>query len=343
MSKKLSKKQERQISSNQQKKLQEFSINESNLRHGIVICRYGNQADIEDEERTIRRCSIRRTAGFAATGDIVLWQPCENNEVSGVIETITPRRSELLRPDFYDGLKPVAANIDLVVIVASILPELSTNIIDRYLVSCRFANIPTAILINKTDLVSELELNDLKSRLSIYEKLGYPIFFASTLTKQGIAELREFMQEKTSVLVGQSGVGKSSTLNALLEKNEATTGDVSENSGLGQHTTTSARLYHIGVKGLIIDSPGVREFGLWHLSPEKIANGFIEFAPYIGTCKFKDCQHLNEVGCSIKEAVDQGEINSERYANYVKIRSTLNLQEQRNKTRRANTSRKKNY
>lgn len=344
MAKNLSKKQERQIVSNQQKKLEKFSDSESSLQRGIVICRYGNQADIEDENRVIRRCSIRRTVGFTATGDYVLWHPDESGtETSGIIETVVPRKSELLRPDFYDGLKPVAANVDLVIIVSSIMPELSTNIIDRYLITCRYAHIPAAILINKTDLVSPEELNELENRLAIYNNLGYSTFYISTLTGSGINELRNFMKDKTSVLVGQSGVGKSSTLNALLESQVALTGEISESSGLGQHTTTTARLYHIGSSGLIIDSPGIREFGLWHLPPEKIAEGYIEFAPYLGTCRFKDCQHLSETGCSVREAAENGKISFERYSNYVKIRETLNLLEQRNKTRRANTSRKKNY
>jgi ribosome biogenesis GTPase len=344
MTKKLSRQQENRIITNKRKTLEQFDIEPGALKKGIVICRYGSQADIEDDDRKVHRCTIRRTVSSLVSGDEVLWFEDQGSyENNGIVEAVLDRRSELLRPDFYDGLKPVAANIDCVAVVASIIPELSTNIIDRYLISCHHAQITPLIVINKIDMLDTEEQNRLKKRLNFYCDLGYEIFYTSTKTKSGIDELKNRISSSSIILAGQSGVGKSSLLNALMENDMAATCSISENSGLGQHTTTCTRLFHFGEKGIILDSPGVRELGLWHLTPDYIIRGYREFIPYIGTCKYKDCQHLSEAGCSIRQAVQEGKINRERYDNYTQIRATLDLLERKNKTRRANTDRNKNY
>ncbi len=339
MARKLSQKQVQQIVANKQKTIEGLDTKSQDLHLGRVVSRYGNYADIEDEAGQIYRCAVRRTVSSLVAGDEVLWGL---SGVNYVIEAVKPRRSELLRPDFYDGLKVVAANIDLILIVASLEPQLSTNIIDRYLISCEYESIQPIIIVNKVDLISQSELANLQEHLSFYTQLGYEVFYTSVRTASSIVELRERIRLSNSILVGQSGVGKSSLLNALTDNSQALTQNLSQTSGLGQHTTTCTRLYHID-NGTILDSPGVREFGLWHLPGEKLVSGYREFRPYLGKCRFKDCQHLNEIGCAIRDAVAQGEIAEERYANYVKIRSTIDLQEKRNKTRRANIKQKHNF
>ena len=344
MARKLSKQQESRISANKNKTVEQFDAEKGDLRKGTVICRYGSQADIEDENRKVHRCSVRRTVSSLVSGDEVLWSEDQNSQnENGVVVAVLDRRSELLRPDFYDGLKPVAANIDNVAVVASILPELSTNIIDRYLISCQHASINPLIIINKIDLLNTDELTALMQRLDFYTRLDYEIFYTSTKTKYGIPDLKKRIENSCVILAGQSGVGKSSLLNALLDNELAATGLISDTSNLGQHTTTSTRLFHIGENGIILDSPGVREFGLWHLTQDGIVRGYREFIPYLGTCRFKDCQHLAEEGCSIRQAVREGKISQERYDNYIQIKATLDLHEQKNKTRRANTQRNRNY
>lgn len=344
MARKLSRQQENRINANKLRAVEEFENSGGDLEKGLVICRYGRQADLEDETGQVVRCSIRKTVISVVSGDAVLWRrQTATDGVCGVIEAVMERRSELLRPDFYDGLKPVAANIDLVTVVASVLPEFSTNIIDRYLISCSSAKVSAVIVVNKADLMDEQTAENVGRAMEIYRSLGYEFFLTSTVTGAGIAELRARTENLSMILAGQSGVGKSSLLNALLEKDHAATCSISENSGLGQHTTTCTRLYHTGCGGMILDSPGVREFGLWHLAAQTIVGGYREFGPYLGTCRFKDCQHLEETGCGIKEAVKSGAVSSIRYENYVKIRSTLDLQEKRNRTRRANTQRHRNY
>lgn len=342
MNQKLSKKQQRQITNKKQEVIVNFEKeNLDNLKPGIVISRFGNQADIEDTSGKVFRCGIRKNIRDITTGDNILWkEDSANSDFKGIIEFVYDRISELLRPDFYDGLKPVAANITKIFIVTSILPELSTNIIDRYIVACEEQKIKPIIVVNKIDMLTTDSFNNLKCKLEIYTNLGYKVIYISTKTNVGIDELKEEIANQQVVLVGQSGVGKSSIVNSLSTSPKAQTNVVSEISGLGQHTTTVSKLYHIDENGIIIDSPGIREFALWNLSQQQIAFNFIEFRKYIGSCKYKDCKHINEKGCSIIEAVDSNDIFKERYENYVKILSTINLQLQKNKTRRANTNKK---
>lgn len=322
MARKLSRKQENRIREGRQRRIDEFTADPSTLREGVVISRYGSQADIEDREGTLLRCGIRRTVGTLVSGDEILWRPAVPGEGgTDTVEAVLPRKSLLQRPDFYDGLKPVAANIEVAVVVASaVQPELSTNIIDRYLAACVHAGIEAAVIITKTDLLPDPGDEDrLRERLSFYGEPHVRLFLASSATGQGISAIRDFLSGRRSLLAGQSGVGKSSLLNVLLGSTAAEVGAVSDVSGLGQHTTTCTRLYRFPEGGTILDSPGVREFGLWHLSREDLIRGYWEFAPYLGTCRFKDCRHQNEKGCAVRQAVAEGQISPERYDNYLRI------------------------
>jgi ribosome biogenesis GTPase len=264
---------------------------------------------------------MRRTISSVVTGDAVSWRRNKQptGSIDGVIEAVAERHSVLLRPDFYDGLKPVAANIDLMIIVSAILPALSLNIIDRYLVASEITGIKPLLVINKIDLLPETEQQALDQQLQLYRQMGYACLLVSAKTGQGMAELLQYLRSGTSIFVGQSGVGKSSLMNTLMPGLAAATQEVSEVSGLGQHTTTVSRLYHLPEGGKLIDSPGIREFALWHLSPEEVTNGFIEFRTWLGRCKFRDCKHLTDPGCAIQHAVAEGEISPQRYESYQKI------------------------
>ncbi|MEP2650466.1 MAG: small ribosomal subunit biogenesis GTPase RsgA [Paraglaciecola sp.] len=329
---KLTHRQKRQVSVNRTKRLSEPSkkseIEDNQLgeqQTGRVIGRFGKHANVEDDLGTIHRCHMRRTIGSVVCGDEVLFRPGKDQTltISGIIEAVQDRQSVLTRPDFYDGVKPIAANIDQIIIVSSVLPTLSLNIIDRYLVASEDVEITPVILLNKIELLNDQQRGEVEEQLNIYRDIGYQIVYTSCKTKTGIEQLAACLKDKVSVFVGQSGVGKSSLINALLPDADEVIGDISDNSGLGQHTTTTAKLLHFPAGGDLIDSPGVREFALWHLPTERLTHGFKEFREYLGGCKFRDCKHGNDPGCLIKQAVQNNQISEQRYQSYHKILANM--------------------
>ncbi|RCU51938.1 MULTISPECIES: small ribosomal subunit biogenesis GTPase RsgA [Corallincola] len=335
--KKLTKGQIRRVRANQKRRLDkaEGSLDSAlpeddqldTPQTGVIVSRFGQHCDVESEDGKIRRCNSRRTIESLVTGDKVIWraykQADESSGLGGVVEVVQPRTSELCRPDFYDGLKPVAANIDQILIVTSVLPAFSSQIIDRYLVASENIEIEPVIVLNKTDLLDDATRQEIAPVLENYRKLGYRVLEASSLTFEGLEPIRTALIDRISVFVGQSGVGKSSLINSLLPEAEEVIGDVSSNSGLGQHTTTAAKLLHLPGGGDLIDSPGVREFALWHLEPERVTWCFRELRELIGGCRFRDCKHGDDPGCIIREKVELGEISQLRYDNYHHILTTM--------------------
>lgn len=329
---KLSKGQQRRVQTNHQRRLNQTDkrkeLDDSlhgEPQDGVVISRFGMHADVEAADGSQHRCNIRRTIRSLVTGDRVVWRAGENTSVKGIVEAVHERTSVLTRPDFYDGVKPIAANIDQIVIVSAILPELSLNIIDRYLVACETVEVEPLIVLNKIDLLDDEGRKFVQGMMDIYRRINYRVLEVSSQTGEGMPAFETTLTDRISIFAGQSGVGKSSLLNALLppEEKQILVNEVSDNSGLGQHTTTAARLYHFQKGGDVIDSPGVREFGLWHLAPEQITQGFVEFRPYIGHCKFRDCKHGSDPGCAIRDAVDKGDIAEERFDNYHRILESM--------------------
>lgn len=330
---KLSKGQQRRVSANHQRRLKTDNRKElddslhGDPQEGIVISRFGMHADVEAADGSQHRCNIRRTIKSLVTGDRVVWRAGkeENTSAKGIVEAVHERESVLTRPDFYDGVKPIAANINQIAIVSAILPELSLNIIDRYLVACETVEIEPLIVLNKIDLLDDEGRRDVDKAMDIYRHIGYRVLSVSSQSGEGMDAFKQALTNRISIFAGQSGVGKSSLLNALLppEEKQIQVNAVSDVSGLGQHTTTASRLYHFQYGGDVIDSPGVREFGLWHLSPEQVTQGFIEFRDYLGGCKFRDCKHGSDPGCAIRAAVDRGEIARERFENYHRILESM--------------------
>jgi ribosome biogenesis GTPase len=331
---KLSKGQQRRVSANHQRRLQQRSEKPEpddslfgDASEGVVISRFGMHADVEDQAGEVHRCNIRRTIRSLVTGDRVVWRAANENGGKGIVEAVHERKTVLTRPDFYDGVKPIAANIDQIMIVSAILPELSLNIIDRYLVASETLGIEPLLVLNKIDLLDSDARAFVDEQMDIYRRIGYRVLMVSSYAQDGLKDLEAALTGRVSIFAGQSGVGKSSLLNRLLgldvAGSEILTNDVSDVSGLGQHTTTASRLYHCPHGGDVIDSPGVREFGLWHLEPEQVTRGFVEFREFLGSCKFRDCKHDTDPGCAIREAVENGLINASRFDNYHRILESM--------------------
>ncbi len=294
-------------------------------QQGLVIAHFGVQLEVETLDEQLKgqrvRCFLRANLPALVTGDLVVWRPAQQG--NGVIVAQLPRMSQLCRPDSRGELKPVAANIDQIFIVFAPVPEPHANLLDRYLIAATHAGIRPILLLNKSDLLQEDEQNEAAQLVSIYRKLGYQVLSVSALTGTGLDELQQQLKDKVSAFVGQSGVGKSSLVNSLLPDTETAVGELSPLTGKGTHTTTTARLFHFPNGGSLIDSPGIREFGLSHVQQQDVEAGFIEFAPFLGLCRFRDCSHKHEPGCALLQALADGQISQQRLDSFRHILGML--------------------
>ncbi len=297
-------------------------------QHGFITAHFGQQVEVENadgpngENRKTRRCHFRATLEQLVVGDKVIWQP-PKSEGLGVVVAIEPRDTVLKRPDLYGNLKPVAANVEQMLVVFAPLPTPSSALLDRYLVAAELSNIPATLVLNKADLIDETLRPFVDELSDMYRRLGYPVLEVCAHQSEGLAPLHEALAGKTSVFVGQSGVGKSSLVNGVMPEADLQVGELSSNSGLGQHTTVTARLVHLPTGGQLIDSPGIREFGLWHIGEDDLLHGYRELSELAGYCKFRNCSHRNEPGCALITAAENGDIDEERLSNFYQIADTL--------------------
>jgi len=250
-------------------------------------------------------------------GDQVIWQASNDNE--GVIVAVQARQSLLQKPGFGGKLKPMAANIDQIVIVSAVQPAPNPYLIDRYLIAAENLPATPIILINKIDLLDGSNKSQIEQLINNYQSIGYRVISASNILDHGFDDLLNDLKTHTSIFVGLSGVGKSSLINQLIPELNIHVGELSDASGEGTHTTTSSTLYKLPGGGNLIDSPGVRDFGLWNTSADDILYGFNEFREYTGHCKFSNCSHQHEPGCAIQRALKDGKISQLRFDNYQKV------------------------
>ncbi len=280
------------------------------LQSGTIVASFGRQFTVELGDGVLVTCVTRGKRTDIACGDRVAIAMTAPDQ--GVIETTGPRVSLFYRSDIQRE-KLIAANVTQIVIVLA-APAFHQELLDRCLAAAGHEKIRALIALNKMDLASGAAALE---SLEPYRALGYDVL--PLAAKIDIAPLRAQLAGHVSVLVGQSGMGKSTIINRLLPDAAARVGELSAAHGGGRHTTTHARLYHLDAASHIIDSPGLQEFGLHHLTPQDLEHAFIEFRPHIGHCKFNDCKHLSEPGCAIAAAVARGEINPQRVESYRKL------------------------
>lgn len=296
-------------------------VSASAQQEGLIISHLGQGLAVENASGEIILCHTLRRLGLAAVGDRVVWEPCDGN--LGRVLEILPRRSLLTRPGYAGKLRAVAANLDQVLVVTAPEPEPDWLLVDQYLAACEHRGLGAAIILNKIDRAADREA--IRLALADYEAIGYPCFQISAKRGEGLAALREELNGRCSMLAGQSGVGKSSLTNALLPDKQLRTRELSEKAGLGRHTTTAATLYHLPDGGDLIDSPGVAVFGLAEMNGQDLASGYREFRPRLDDCRFRDCRHVNDKGCAVREAAENGSISAARYQRYLKLLEKLRL------------------
>lgn len=282
---------------------------------GLVIAAFGKRYDVELADGKQISCVTRGKKSDLACGDRVEIKLTSDNE--GVVENIQPRTSLLYRSNEYRK-KYLAANVTQAVIVLAAVPSFYEDLLNRCLIAAEAAGIRALILLNKSDLP---ETAAAMEKLELYKLLGYAVQPLSAL--QNADQLRPWLHGQTSVLVGQSGMGKSTLVNALLPKVNVRTQEISAVLDSGKHTTTSARLYHLDAESHLIDSPGLQEFGLNHLSTDELELAFPEFRPLLGKCRFNNCRHMQEPDCALLNAVADGKISEIRLQAYQKLRMEL--------------------
>ena len=263
-------------------------------------------------DRKQYECVMRGKKGGVACGDSVEFKTTTPGQ--GVIEKILPRKTLLYRSDAFKE-KIIAANVTLVVIVVAAVPSFSEELVNRCLVAVENQRIPAIIVLNKADLVEPTQAA--ADTLELYAALGYPVLQLSAI--RDVSALQPYLKDRLSVLAGQSGMGKSTILNALVPSAQRATAEISTALDSGCHTTTHTHLYRIDANSAIIDSPGIQAFGLNHIKAESLAWEFVEFQQYIGQCRFRNCRHRNEPGCALIQAVKDGAISARRLAFYHKL------------------------
>ena len=286
---------------------------------GLVLVSHGSHGVAELVDGRRLDCLFRRSVGRPLCGDRVAIE--QTGDQSAVVTAIEPRRNEFVRAGSRGQRQAIAANLDQVFVVLAPTPEPSRDLVERYLVAVHSLDIRPVLVLNKAERLAEARLapDSPLRRLDEYRELGYEVLLTSCKGAPGIGALPPQLEGKTSILVGQSGVGKSSLANALLPDLELQTGSLSRVTGKGTHTTTTTIMYTLPCGGRLIDSPGVWEYGLWAMSAQELEAGFPDFGLARGACKFNDCRHDGEPGCAVRAAVDAGTIRAWRYAAYRRL------------------------
>lgn len=302
----------------------------ADLIKGTVIRSTGSWSSVMDENGAIVECRLRgqyrlkglRTTSPISVGDKVDFE-IESETGKGVIQHIQERKNYIIRKSVNLSKEAhiIAANVDQALIIATVhQPRTSYGFIDRFLCTAEAYNIPAAVLINKSDLNTDKKSKALQEEyVSTYEKVGYRVFIASALDGEGMDELKAWMKYNVTLVSGHSGVGKSTLINSLVPELDLRTSEISEVHSKGTHTTTFAEMFPLNESGYIIDTPGIKEFGMIDMDKYEISHFFPEIFRSSDGCRFNNCLHLNEPGCAVREDVEAGEIPETRYSSYISI------------------------
>ncbi len=310
------------------------------MTQGLVIKSTGSNYLVEINNQIVN-CKIRgkirlsgiRTTNPVAVGDNVSVEL--SNDTEGVITEILPRKNYIVRKSINLSKEShiIAANLDQCMLVATlIMPETPLEFIDRFLVSAEAYKVPAIIVFNKSDLYGDLQ-EVLKDTMDIYTKIGYNCIAVSAQTGENVDTLRTMLKDKTTLISGNSGTGKSTLINRINPGLGLRTGDISMYSLQGKHTTTFAEMFHLDFGGNIIDTPGIKGFGMVGMTQEDISHNFPEIFAQLENCKFYNCTHTHEPGCAVKKAVEDGTIHPSRYHSYISIISDDETQKYRKSSR----------
>lgn len=282
------------------------------------MANYGRRLLVEDDDERRHSCVPRGRRLKAVCGDRALWVPGEPDS-PGIVEEILPRENELTRPDNRGRPEVLAANITQLLIVCAPKPSCDPFMLDRYLVAAELMRVKAVLVFNKAELVELAEKQGMYAMAEEFQQSGYPVIWTSAKQGTGLTELSALMAGHTNILVGQSGVGKSSLLNALLPDVDAVVGELSRASGEGRHTTTVSILHRLPGGGELIDSPGVRDYAPHLAKDQDLSVGFPEFLAAGQGCHFSNCQHIAEPRCAVKAAVERGDLSERRYRSYCQL------------------------
>ena len=301
---------------------------------GLVYKSTGSWYSVKDEAGKFYNARIKgvlKIEGLTSTnpisvGDVVTMEKEQETDDNAMITAIDDRKNYIARSSPHNKRQHhiVASNMDQTMLFATLKdPKTSQGFIDRFLVSSEAYHIPAIIVFNKADVYGKKEMEKFEEVKEIYEACGYTVMLSSLAKNTGVAEIKELLKDKITLLSGHSGVGKSTFINAIFPKLDLKTQEVSDWSGKGLHTTTFAEMFDLPFGGKIIDTPGLRELGVVDIAKNELAHYFPEMRRLMSECQFNNCVHINEPGCAIKEAVNSNEISADRYVSYLSILDTM--------------------
>jgi ribosome biogenesis GTPase / thiamine phosphate phosphatase len=298
------------------------------MLEGLVLKSTGKWYDVKLEDQTIIQCQVRgkirmegrSTTNPVAAGDIVDVEI--ENAKEGNIVRIHPRKNYIIRKsvNLSKEAQIIAANLDqALLVVTTTRPQTTPGFIDRFLITADAYDIPVVLLFHKIDQYDDEELEEVEEMISVYEKIGFQCLRTSLFREDSMNSIRELLQGKVTLLSGHSATGKSSIINFLIPKLDLKTGEVSEASNKGQHTTTFAEMHALPHSGYIVDTPGIKGFGLVDIPKDELHHHFKEFFALLPNCKYHNCLHMNEPGCAVRAALESGEVDASRYNSYVSM------------------------